>query len=141
MGGFLAGTDGWFNNPQSQVSTHYGIGLNGAVHQYVRLEDTAWGNGVLESGNRWPYPGNPNGLSVSIETEDRGTPERVAVSREMYDAADALIGLIVSQVPTIEILTSHHVISPRSRAGCAGARWTAQYLEELANKHGLGLLI
>jgi N-acetylmuramoyl-L-alanine amidase len=141
MGGFLAGTDSWFNNPAAQVSTHYGIGLKGDVHQYVGLDDTAWGNGVLEAGNRWPYPGNPNGLSISIETEDRGIPQNTPVSPEMLASASALIALIKQQKPSIELLTSHHIISPRSRVNCAGKRWTDRYLGELAQQHGLRLLI
>ena len=44
MDGTLAGTDGWFNNPNSHVSAHYGV-ANGIVHQYVRDTDTAYGAG------------------------------------------------------------------------------------------------
>jgi N-acetylmuramoyl-L-alanine amidase len=46
MAGTLIGTDSHFSSPFSQVSTHYGIGFNGEVHQYVKEEDTAWGNGL-----------------------------------------------------------------------------------------------
>ncbi len=33
MDGTLVGTDSWFANHTSQVSSHYGIGKNGEVHQ------------------------------------------------------------------------------------------------------------
>lgn len=41
MVGTLAATDQHFNDPSTNVSTHYGIG-EGSIHQYVKEEDTAW---------------------------------------------------------------------------------------------------
>lgn len=72
MAGTLVGTDAWFANPASDVSSHYGIGKNGEIHQYVKESDTAWANGRVK------YPtstivkekgGNPNVYSISIENE------------------------------------------------------------------------
>lgn len=72
MAGTLKGTDAWFANPASDVSSHYGVGTNGEIHQYVQEKDTAWANGrvyyptskiVKEKG------GNPNIYSISIENE------------------------------------------------------------------------
>src|ERR1700756_1937323 len=76
MAGPIGACDAWFRNPASQVSAHYGVGLDGAIHAYVRTADTAWANGILEPDNVWPGPAgtNPNRLSVSIETEDLGDP-------------------------------------------------------------------
>lgn len=34
--------DNWFDNPASQVSSHFSIGRTGRVHQYVKLNWTAW---------------------------------------------------------------------------------------------------
>lgn len=31
MGGTLAGTDAWFANPTSKVSSHFGVGKNGEI--------------------------------------------------------------------------------------------------------------
>ena len=124
MGGSLLGCDAWFNNLSSEVSAHFGVGLTGSVHQYVELNDVAWGNGVLESGNTWPGPAgiNPNRLSRSIETEDRGNPS-TPVSDEQYEAVVGACALILERFPSITYLMTHSVISPRSRAGCPGARW------------------
>src|SRR5205814_10677286 len=47
MDGTLTGTDSWFNNPQAQVSAHYGIGRGGEVHQYVDEKDTAFHAGTV----------------------------------------------------------------------------------------------
>ncbi len=38
----MAATDSWFGSTVSQVSAHYGIGINGEIHQYVQEADTAW---------------------------------------------------------------------------------------------------
>lgn len=35
MAGTLSGTDSWFANPASQVSSHFSVGKNGEIHQYV----------------------------------------------------------------------------------------------------------
>lgn len=77
MAGTLAGTDGWFNNPASQVSAHYGIGKNGEVHQYVKEEDAAWHAGITSQPS-WKLlkPNvNPNLYTIGIEHE--GQPEDI----------------------------------------------------------------
>jgi len=71
MDGTLKGTDSWFANSDSQVSSHYGVGLTGEIHQYVNDEDTAWTNGQVSSPSFKLYkPGiNPNLYTISIEHE------------------------------------------------------------------------
>jgi N-acetyl-anhydromuramyl-L-alanine amidase AmpD len=51
MVGTLTDTDAHFADPASEVSTHYGIG-EGAVHQYVTEEDTAWHAGDFTINTR-----------------------------------------------------------------------------------------
>jgi len=69
----MSGTASWFASPISSVSAHYGIGLNGEVHQYVKDDKSAWSNGrvnnptakiVLDNLNI-----NQNKISLSIEHE------------------------------------------------------------------------
>ncbi|GAC1402577.1 MAG: hypothetical protein NVSMB64_02630 [Candidatus Velthaea sp.] len=48
--GSEAGTDGWFHNPQSQVSAHFGVSKNGVFEQFVDTDDKAW---AISSGNRY----------------------------------------------------------------------------------------
>jgi len=72
MADSLAGTDAWFANPKSQVSSHYGVGTNGEIHQYVKEEDTAWANGRVSNPTSSIVKqkgGNPNAYSISIENE------------------------------------------------------------------------
>jgi N-acetylmuramoyl-L-alanine amidase len=73
MDGTLQGTDSWFATPASQVSSHYGIGLNGEVHQYVKEENTAWHAGRVSSPTWSLYkPGvNPNSYTIGIEHEGK----------------------------------------------------------------------
>ena len=42
QGNNQAGVDGWFNNPAAIVSAHFSIGKDGAVHQYVDTDQTAY---------------------------------------------------------------------------------------------------
>lgn len=75
MAGSLAGTDAWFQNPASGVSTHYGIGKNGEIHQYVREEDTAFHAGTVDRPT-WALikPGvNPNLYTIGLEHEGQPT--------------------------------------------------------------------
>jgi N-acetylmuramoyl-L-alanine amidase len=126
MAGTLTSTDGWFQSTASQVSAHYGVGLNGDIHQYVALEDRAWANGILESGNHWPGPRgiNPNNLSVSIETEDRGSATQ-PVTVEQFESVRAVLRIIAQRYPGIRFLLRHTDISPNTRAHCPGDRWVA----------------
>lgn len=77
MDGTLIGTDSWFENPNSQVSAHYGIGKNGEVHQYVQESDAAWHAGRVDAPI-WKLikPNiNPNIYTIGIEHE--GKPDDV----------------------------------------------------------------
>jgi len=89
MSGTLVGTDSWFASTKSQVSTHYGIGFNGEIHQYVPENEVAWGNGrtdkptakLLKAGI------NPNLYTISIEHEgqdlSKWTDAQLNVSAEL----------------------------------------------------------
>src|SRR3990167_11456499 len=71
MVGSLSGTDSWFTSSISKVSSHYGIGFNGEVHQYVKEEDTAWTQGIVNNPSFKLYKQgvNPNTYCLSIEHE------------------------------------------------------------------------
>lgn len=71
MDGSLLGTDEWFSNPASQVSSHYGVGLDGEIHQYVLEENSAWteGNVRKPTAKLLIKNVNPNYYCLSIENE------------------------------------------------------------------------
>lgn len=76
MVGSLEGTYAWFKNPESKVSSHYGIGLDGRCWQFVKEEDTAWHAGRVYTPIWKLYDGtNPNYYTIGIENEDNGQPE------------------------------------------------------------------
>lgn len=140
MAGTLSSCDSWFNNPSSQVSAHFGIGLRGEQHQYVHLQDGSWANGILEPGNRWvPLVGNsqnPNYQTVSIETEDNGSGA-TEVTDEQYAGVLAVARLAQQSYPNIRYLMGHNCISPQSRSACCGNRWWDSAFQELADDLGL----
>lgn len=141
MAGTLDGCDSWFQNPASQVSSHYGVGLDGRLHQYVDLANGSWANGILEPGNGWGgigTPGvNPNYETTTIETEDRGSGA-TAVTAEQYQATKSACLYALEHSPGIRFLCTHTVISPQSRPDCCGSRWIAPgYFQKLADELGL----
>jgi N-acetyl-anhydromuramyl-L-alanine amidase AmpD len=126
MAGTLESCDSWFRNPSSQVSSHYGIGLGGEIHQYVNLWDGSWANGVLEPGNDWTAlvgnSSNPNYQTVTIETEDNGHGW-TEVTEEQYQGTLAACRLAMEAYPQVFYLFGHRIISPQSRPQCCGDRW------------------
>lgn len=141
MAGTLSSCDSWFANPASQVSSHYGVGLQGQQHQYVRLADGSWANGILEPGNQWvPIVGNsanPNYQTVTIETEDNGSGA-TPVTDAQYAGTLAVARLTLQAYPTIKYLMGHNIISPSSRSQCCGNRWwDSGRFDQLAQDLGL----
>lgn len=144
MGGSYEGTLSWFANPASQVSTHFSAAVDGRLAQHVVLANAAWGNGRLEPGNKWSARYGtewPNGRTISCETEDKGDPHQPVTDAE-YAATLSAGRLALAAHPGIEVVSSHHVISPQSRPQCCGDRWIASgRLAELAADLGLELFI
>ena len=141
MAGTLASYTSWFLNPQSQVSAHYGVGLDGDFVRYVKRSDTAWANGLLEPGNVWPAVDvNPNWLTVAIETEDDGD-ESQEVTMEQFVTVRSLVRTVHQSYPSVWYVMGHSAISPRSRPNCPGSRWfDSGRMHQLADETGLLLL-
>ena len=70
MQGTLGGTDSWFHNTASRVSSHFGVGKDGTVYQWVDTADRAWAQAA----------GNPVGISIEHEgnVPDPLTPQQIA---------------------------------------------------------------
>jgi len=71
MEGTLQGTDAWFSSISSQVSSHYGIGKRGEIHQYVQEDAVAWhaGRVAVPSWKLLKEAVNPNIYTIGIEHE------------------------------------------------------------------------
>ncbi|QHT60677.1 N-acetylmuramoyl-L-alanine amidase [Paenibacillus lycopersici] len=78
--GTLSSMDNWFRNPAAEASSHFGIGRDGTIHQYVRLENAAWTQGLTADAiPRATAPiirqmgVNPNLYCISKEHEGYGS--------------------------------------------------------------------
>jgi len=104
MVGTVAGTTSYFQNPATRpVSTHFGVGkISGKVviHQYVPLDDTAYGNGNYDPSGRWDDWGykttEVNAQTVSIEHQDHWGDDSLKgiVLPEVQEASQKLQALI-----------------------------------------------
>ena len=122
MSGTLAGTDSWFTNPASKVSSHFGVGKNGEIHQYVDLKNPAWANGGVNKPN-WPLliPGvNPNYYTVSIEHEGESGD---VMPEAQYQATLALHRWLIGTLGlpmTRDNIIRHYRIDSVNKSNCPG---------------------
>ncbi len=142
MEGTLAGADSWFSNPKSKVSAHYGIGINGEIHRYVKESDTAWHAGRVHDP-LWPLIKrdaasdgyiNPNYYTIGIEHEGFKDSEW---TDSMYKSSAELIADIASRwhIP----IDREHIIGHReiySIKSCPGSRVSIERLIEIARQEG-----
>lgn len=123
MSGTLAGTDAWFANPASQVSSHFGVGKNGEIHQYVDLGNPAWANGSVNKPD-WPLliaGVNPNYYTVSIEHEGQSGD---VMPEAQYQATLALHRWLIKTlgIPvTRDNIIGHYRIDSVNKANCPGS--------------------
>jgi N-acetylmuramoyl-L-alanine amidase len=71
MDGALSGADEIAHDPASRASSHYGVGRDGAVHQYVQEPDTAFHAGVVDQPS-WALVRaavNPNFYTIGVDHE------------------------------------------------------------------------
>lgn len=57
MEGTLWGSDSWFRNPVAQASSHFGVGKDGTIIQWVDTDDRSWAEAA----------GNPYWISIEHE--------------------------------------------------------------------------
>lgn len=85
----------WFSQSSSGVSTHYLVGLDGRVAQFVEEQDAAWhASRIHNPVTPLVTNANPSLYTIGIEFEDQGDPHRVQRSNEQYRAGGALIHAI-----------------------------------------------
>ena len=125
MEGSLTGTDDWFSSTKSQVSAHYGIGLNGDIHQYVQEADTAWHAGrvdnpswqLIKSGKTKKFI-NPNFYTIGIEHEGN---ESSTWTDLLYNTSAALVKDICQRnnipIDRQHIIGHHEIYSKKTCPG------------------------
>lgn len=83
--GSAESTRAWFHDPASQVSAHYLVTKKGVVWQFVREDDTAWGNGRVDNPTAQAVvdriESNPNWWTISIEHEGSGNEDLTDAQR------------------------------------------------------------
>ncbi len=121
--GAMANVFPLFNDPTRKVSTHFCIGKDGTIEQYVSVCDTAYGNGDVANPT-WQdiIPGiNPNFYTISIEHEGYFTDKWTAA---MYDANNRLLVWLADQFSFTYIpyhtLIGHCEIDSVDKANCPG---------------------
>ena len=112
MVGTIASAGARFMNPASNVSAHYGIGLDGSSVQWVQESDTAY-----HAGN-WDMNLN----SVGIEHEDGGDFNG-ARSDALYQASSGLVRDICNRygIPIDRAYILMHKEVPGASTGCPDA--------------------
>lgn len=124
MQGTLNGTDQHFKNPATKASTHFGVGKNGTVYQWVDELDAAWGNGDVKEPS-WvfmpPVGINPNLVTISIEHEGMsGDP----MPDEQYKSTLKLHQYLIVKygiAPDWQHIIGHYMINKVDKANCPGS--------------------
>ena len=110
--GSFESTVGWFAAPESQVSAHYLVALDGRVAQFVDEADTARHAGRVHAATTpLAAHGDPNLVTVGVEFEDGGNPNGVARPGEQYQQGGLLLAAIADRwdIP----LSRSHVVGHR----------------------------
>jgi N-acetyl-anhydromuramyl-L-alanine amidase AmpD len=120
MDGSLVGTDNWFSNPISKVSSHYGAGFAGEIHQYVQDINTAWTQGYHEGATfKLHKPGvNPNLYCLSIEHEGHDLSivheAQIAASVELIKSLAAKWNIPIDR----DHIIGHYEVDPIRKPNC-----------------------
>jgi hypothetical protein len=125
----IESADSWFKNSASEVSAHFGVARDGRIYQWVRTENTAWANGIVNRANTgigWLADAirrglNPNYLTLSIEHEGLSGQ---AFPETQYQATLWLHRHLVDGygvTPDRQHIIGHNQIDSVSRANCPGS--------------------
>jgi N-acetylmuramoyl-L-alanine amidase len=121
--GSLSSMDNWFQNKKAEASSHFGIGKDGSIHQYVPEHMTAWTNGYVSNPDnpitsKYQYI-NPNWVCLTIEHEGQSGDE---LTEEQYQSTLWLHKDLMQrhEIP-VENILGHYQIDPLTRSGCPGS--------------------
>lgn len=142
-----SGTVAEWLSSSSQLSAHYFAGVSGRLDCWIDPGDRAWSNGIVEPGNRWVIIAkacgvdpalNPNHVTVTCETEDRGDTQTPVTELQFEAVLHAAREAKRRYPESLRYLARHSDISPQSRPDCPGERWlSSRRFEALAAAVGL----
>jgi N-acetyl-anhydromuramyl-L-alanine amidase AmpD len=134
--GTMASVFPTFNTLDRKTSAHFCIGKDGALEQYVSVNDTAYGNGLAWKDGQWYNSRskvvnptwsnliaqtNPNAYTVSIEHEGQPADEWTA---DMYRTNNRLLVWLGEQFSLMynphHSLIGHCEIDPLDKPNCPG---------------------
>jgi N-acetyl-anhydromuramyl-L-alanine amidase AmpD len=145
-GSSAQGVAEWFQNSQSQASTHYVIGQDGTVVQCVAESNSAWGNGIVQNGpgcnpaytagipagdaghgQWWNNGTNPNWETISIEHVKPHIDNSDQLTSAQQEASFALVADLCDRwnIPRHWAdaeggITGHFSIESIDRSSCPG---------------------
>jgi N-acetyl-anhydromuramyl-L-alanine amidase AmpD len=122
--------DSWFANPTAGVSSNYGVGTDGTIHQYVdsiALSNAAYVHGHINQPDQafqqlWTQRqyANPNTWAPGVENVGwSGEP----MPQQQFDASTWLTAWLCDVcgiVPAQATILAHAQIDSVNRAGCPG---------------------
>ena len=123
MEGTLSGTDTHFRHVDA--STHFGVGKNGVIWQWVDLGDAAWGNVDVKnpSWSLLPQGVSPNLVTVSIEHEGFTGQALTPAQKKASFQMQAWLCQELQIKPSPETVIGHYRINSVTRAQCPGAAY------------------
>lgn len=131
--GSLSSMDNWFAQDHRpfgmpQSSAHFGVGLDGILHQYVREDLAAYHGGYVEKTVNpivkafWTkYRYSPNDFAIGIEHVDNMKPFTVRRTKQQLDQSIELCVYICKKYniePTTATIIGHKTFRPSK--GCPG---------------------
>lgn len=143
--GTLIGMDAWFATLTSKVSSHFGVGKDGAIHQYVDLKYSAWANGEINKPS-WPLlisGVNPNYYTISIEHEGESGD---VMPEAQYQASLSLHRWLIStlDIPVgRDTIIGHYRIDSVNKSNCPGTGfpWDRLYQDLLGGNDVLDVAV
>jgi hypothetical protein len=122
MDGTLEGSQSWFNNANSQASSHFGVGKDGELRQWVDTKDRAW---AQSNGNR---------TYLSSENEGRGgdslTAQQIESNAQVFAWVHAIYGVpLVLAAKAGDKGLAYHALGGKDWGGhtnCPGSKIVAQ---------------
>jgi N-acetyl-anhydromuramyl-L-alanine amidase AmpD len=118
--GTAASCISWFSDPNSAVSAHYMVKLDGSLISFVHDYDTAWHAGVVRNPSWALYNPqvNPNQVTIGIETE--GNLNDVWQFTQLHAVARLVAQLAAKWSIPLDAnhIIGHNAINSVTRADC-----------------------
>lgn len=99
-----------------QVSAHFFVRRDGAIHQFVSCDRRAWHAGA----SQWKGRADCNDYSIGVEIEGL---EGCAFEPAQYRSLARLLRVLRERYPIVDVAGHEHVAPGRKRDPGAGFRW------------------